>query len=202
MITTLFLSQGVPMLVAGDEFGRTQQGNNNAYCQDNEISWLHWDKADSEFLEFTRNIIKLRKNHPSFCRRRWFQGQPIKGVGLEDIAWFLPDGSEMSEEHWNNDFAKSLAIFLNGRGLHAVGPKGQNIMDDSFYLIFNAHHEPLDFKLPVSKYGKSWDLVLDTSKSVAEELKFDAGAELTAEGRSIIILKHPILYGNTGGDSK
>ena len=202
LITTLFLSQGVPMLVAGDEFGRTQQGNNNAYCQDNEISWLHWDKADNEFLEFTRNIIKLRKDHPTFCRRRWFQGQPIKGVGLEDIAWFMPDGSEMSEEHWNNDFAKSLAIFLNGRGLHAVGAKGQNIMDDSFYLIFNAHHEPLDFKLPTSKYGKSWDLVLDTSKAVTEEKRFDADAELTAEGRSILILKHPILYGKSGGDSK
>ena len=202
LITTLFLSQGVPMLVAGDEFGRTQHGNNNAYCQDNEISWLHWDKADVEFLEFTRNIVKLRKEHPTFCRRRWFQGQPIKGVGLEDIAWFMADGSEMSEEHWNTDFAKSLAIFLNGRGLHAVGSKGQNIMDDSFYLIFNAHHEPLDFKLPPAKYGKTWDLVLDTSKAVSEEKKIDANTELTAEGRSIIILKHTILYDKTGGDPK
>ena len=202
LITTLFLSQGVPMLVAGDEFGRTQLGNNNAYCQDNEISWLHWDKADHEFLEFTRKIISLRKEHPTFCRRRWFQGQPIKGVGLEDIAWLMPDGSEMSEEHWNNDFAKSLAIFLNGRGLHAVGPKGQSIMDDSFYLIFNAHHEPLDFKLPASKYGKTWELVLDTSKAVTEEKKLEADTELTAEGRSIVILKHPILYDKTGSGSK
>ena len=195
LITTLFLSQGVPMLVAGDELGRTQRGNNNAYCQDNEISWLNWDEADQEFIEFTRNIIKLRKDHPTFCRRRWFQGQPIKGVGLEDIAWFLPDGSEMSEEHWNNNFAKSLAIYLNGRGLHAVGPKGENIMDDSFYLIFNAHHEPLDFMLPAAKYGKTWDLVLDTSKHAIEPQQFDAEALVTAEGRSIVVLKHPILYG-------
>ena len=195
LITTLFLSQGVPMLVAGDELGRTQRGNNNAYCQDNEISWLNWDEADHEFIEFTRNIIKLRKDHPTFCRRRWFQGQPIKGVGLEDIAWFLPDGSEMSEEHWNNNFAKSLAIYLNGRGLHAVGPKGENIMDDSFYLIFNAHHEPLDFMLPAAKYGKTWDLVLDTSKHAIEPQQFDAEALVTAEGRSIVVLKHPILYG-------
>ena len=202
LMATLLLSQGVPMLVAGDEIGRTQQGNNNAYCQDNEISWMHWDKADQEFMEFTRNLIKLRKEHPTFCRRRWFQGQPIKGVGLEDIAWFLPDGSEMSEEHWNNDFAKSLAIYLNGRGLHAVGPKGEHIMDDSFYLIFNAHHEPLDFKIPTLKYGKTWDLVLDTSRPANEEKRFEAGALLTAEGRSIVVLKHPIMYGKNGGGSK
>jgi glycogen operon protein len=196
MTTTLFLSQGVPMLVAGDEFGRTQQGNNNAYCQDNEISWLNWDRADSEFLEYTRNIIRLRKEHPTFCRRRWFQGQPIKGIGLEDIAWFLPDGSEMSDEHWNNDFAKSLAIYLNGRGLHSVGPKGEIVVDDSFYLIFNAHHEQLQFKLPSPKYGKSWQIVLDTSKPTAEEKHFSSGGIITAEGRSIIALKHPLLYGN------
>ncbi len=145
-------------------------------------------------MEFTRNIIKLRKDHPTFCRRRWFQGQRIKGVGLEDIAWFLPDGSEMSDEHWNNDFAKSLAIYLNGRGLHAVGSKGENIMDDSFYLIFNAHHEPLDFKLPASKYGKTWDLVLDTSTPVLKEKNFAANTVVTVEGRSIVVVKHPILY--------
>lgn len=195
LMATLFLSQGVPMLVAGDEFGRTQLGNNNAYCQDNEISWLHWDESDKEFLEFTRKIIKLRQEHPIFCRRRWFQGQPIKGIGLDDIAWFLPDGSEMNDEHWTNDFAKSLAIYLNGRGLHAVGPKGENIMDDSFYLIFNAHHEPLDFKLPPSKYGKTWDLVLDTSRSNPKERNFAANEIITADGRSIVVVKHRILYG-------
>ncbi|RYZ49153.1 MAG: glycogen debranching enzyme GlgX, partial [Sphingobacteriales bacterium] len=113
LLVTLFLSQGVPMLLAGDEFSRTQRGNNNAYCQDNEISWLDWVNADKSLLEFTRKLIHLRKTHPVFCRHRWFQGQRIRGVGVEDIAWFLPDGSEMSEEHWNNDFAKSLAVYLN-----------------------------------------------------------------------------------------
>jgi glycogen operon protein len=196
LITTLFLSQGVPMLVAGDEIGRTQGGNNNAYCQDNETSWLHWDQADEEFLKFTQHIINLRKNHPTFCRRRWFQGQPIKGIGLEDIAWFLPDGSEMSDEHWNNDFAKSLAIYLNGRGIHSVGPKGESIMDDSFYLIFNAHHEPLKFTLPPEKYARTWIRILDTSYEDHEEKEFVANGVLTAEGRSIIVLKHQLLYGN------
>ncbi len=111
LITTLFLSQGVPMLVAGDEIGRTQGGNNNAYCQDNEISWLDWENADLEFLDYVRRLIHFVKAHPTFGRKRWFQGRPIKGVGLEDISWFLPDGNEMSEEHWNNGFAKSLAIY-------------------------------------------------------------------------------------------
>jgi isoamylase len=197
-LTTLFLSQGVPMLVAGDEMGRTQKGNNNAYCQDNEISWLHWDEIDEEFLAFTQKIIHLRKNHPSFCRRRWFQGQPIKGIGLEDLAWFLPDGSEMTEEHWMNDFAKSLAVYLNGRGIRVVGLKGENVIDDSFYIIFNAHHEALEYTLPLAKYGKQWYKVLDTSSThEADEITYAAGDTLTVEGRSILILRHPILYGKS-----
>lgn len=196
-ITTLFLSQGVPMLVAGDEIGRTQGGNNNAYCQDNEISWLNWEKADHEFLSYVKKVISIVKKHPTFCRRRWFQGQPIKGVGLEDINWFLPDGTEMTEEHWNNDFAKSLAIYLNGRGLHTVGPKGENIVDDNFFLIFNAHHEPLEFTLPRTKYGKQWQKVLDTSQPDHEEETYLAKESITAEGRSIIVLKHPLVYGQS-----
>ncbi len=197
-LTTLFLSQGVPMLVAGDEIGRTQNGNNNAYCQDNEISWLHWEAIDEEFLAFTQKIIHLRKNHPTFCRRRWFQGQPIKGIGLEDIAWFLPDSTEMTEEHWTNDFAKSLAVYLNGRGIHVVGPRGESVIDDSFYIIFNAHHEPLEYTLPPAKYGRQWYKVLDTSLSVGEdEPTYVAGDTLTVEGRSILILRHPILYGKS-----
>ncbi|HXR81901.1 MAG TPA: alpha-amylase family glycosyl hydrolase, partial [Saprospiraceae bacterium] len=163
LITTLFLSQGVPMLVAGDEIGRTQLGNNNAYCQDNEISWLDWENADLEFLDYVRRLIHFVKAHPTFGRKRWFQGRPIKGVGLEDIAWFLPDGSEMSDEDWNHHFAKSLAIYLNGRSLHLTGPKGEPIVDDSFYLIFNAHYGALEFSLPSPKYGKGWIKILDTT---------------------------------------
>lgn len=200
LLTTLFLSQGVPMLVAGDELGRTQKGNNNAYCQDNEISWIDWKHADQGLLTFTQKLIALRKTHPAFCRRRWFQGQPIKGVGVEDIAWFLPEGTEMTEEHWTTDFAKSLGVFLNGRGLHSVGLKGEHIIDDSFYVIFNAHHESLEYILPEVKYGKEWVVLLDTSEDDAvkdddkKSSQIKAGGKITAGGRSIILLQHTILH--------
>jgi isoamylase len=194
LLTTLFLSQGVPMLVAGDEISRTQQGNNNAYCQDNEISWLDWAHADEELLTFTRNLIKFRLQHPTFCRRRWFQGQPIKGAGVEDIAWFLPEGFEMNEEHWKNDFAKSLGIFLHGKGLHSVGYAGENIIDDSFYLIFNAHHEPLQFRLPEPKYGTEWMKILDTNISCVGRVQetFKARQIINVEGRSVVVLQHTL----------
>lgn len=190
LLTTLFLSQGVPMLLAGDEISRTQKGNNNAYCQDNEISWLNWKKADKELLQFTQKLIHFRKSHPAFRRRRWFQGQPIKGI--EDIAWFLHDGTEMSEEHWNTHFAKTLSVFLFGKGIHALGPKGEQITDDSFYLIFNAHHDALPFKLPSEKFGKTWTKVIDTSNSKIEpQGEYKAQEEITVAGRSIILLYHP-----------
>ncbi|GAA4424000.1 glycogen debranching protein GlgX [Pontibacter saemangeumensis] len=193
-LTTLLLSQGVPMIVAGDEFSRTQLGNNNAYCQDNAISWLDWDKADTDLLEFTRKLIELKKNHPVFCRRRWFQGQPIKGTGVYDIAWFLPEGNEMDDEHWNHDYAKSLAVFMNGHGIHSVGPKGEAVKDDSFYMIFNAHHEPITYKLPPKKYGEKWTKILDTSND-SFNVKHDIYAfrkTLKVEGRSMVLLRCPL----------
>ncbi len=195
LLTTLFLSQGVPMLLAGDEISRSQEGNNNAYCQDNEISWTSWQDADEELLTFTQQLIALRKDHPVFCRRRWFQGQPIKGIGLEDIAWFLPDGTEMSEEHWTSDFAKSMAVFLNGRGIHTPGPKGEQIIDDNFYLIFNAHHETLEYKLPGAKYAKSWTRLLSTAEGKIEPGEvYPAESVIQVEGRSILLLQQPTAY--------
>ena len=193
-LTSLFLSQGVPMIVAGDEFGRTQNGNNNAYCQDNEISWLNWAGADKDLLQFTQKIIQLRKKHPVFRRRRWFQGQPIKGVGLHDIAWFLPEGYEMPDENWNHDFAKSLAVFLSGQGLRSVGPKGEQIFDDSFYIIFNAHHDPLNFVLPPKRYGTRLIKVLDTAENFVDQEGpiFKASDSIIADSRSIILLKQPL----------
>ena len=191
-LATLFLSQGVPMLVAGDELSRTQNGNNNAYCQDNEISWINWEKADKDLLEFTKRIIHFRRNHPIFRRRRWFQGQPIKGTGLEDIEWFLPEGAEMNEEHWNQDFAKSLGVFLNGKGIRSAGPKGEQIVDDSFYLIFNAHDEALDFKLPPQKYGKQWTEVLNTAKDCDGRKVFGPEEVIPVESRSVVLLQCPI----------
>ncbi len=195
-LTTLFLSQGVPMIVAGDELSRSQQGNNNPYCQDNEISWIDWKSADKELLAFTQKLIHLRKKHPVFRRRRWFQGQPIKGVEVEDIAWFQPHAVEMNEENWNSGFAKSLGVYLNGKGIHSTGPKGETVIDDSFYIIFNAYQEPLSFKLPPVKYGISWSMVLDTSKNIITEEgeTYKAEDELKVDGRSVVMLKQPMQY--------
>jgi isoamylase len=191
LLTTLFLSQGIPMLVAGDEFGRSQQGNNNAYCQDNEISWLNWVKGDESLFAFTQQLIHLRKKHPVFCRRRWFQGMPIKGIGLEDIAWFLPEGTEMEEHNWKEDFAKSLAIYLNGQDLKSTGVHGERITDDNFYLMFNAHYEGLDYNLPNERYGIEWIKVLDTSIEgiIESPLRHFTGESIRVEGRSIVLLK-------------
>ena len=189
-LTTLFLSQGVPMLVAGDEWGRTQHGNNNAYCQDNGISWLDWATTDEKLLEFTRKIIRFRNKHPVFRRRNWFKGQPVKGQGLEDIAWFLPGGTEMTEQNWNHDYAKSLGVYLNGHGIHSLGPRGEQVIDDSFYIIFNAFHETLDYTLPPKKYGKKWQVEVTTADKKADSKNvFLAQDKMLVEGRSIIVLR-------------
>jgi isoamylase len=184
-------------LLSGDELGRTQQGNNNAYCQDNEISWINWADADEELLNFTQKLIQFRKNHPVFCRRRWFQGRQYRGV--EDIAWFKPDGSEMQEENWQNDFAKSLGIYFNGHGIYWPGPKGEHIVDDSFYVIFNAHVEPLAYKLPEEKYGDKWIKVLDTDQNSINDVEegaefFNAGNTLMIEPHAVVVLKHILTH--------
>ena len=194
-LTTLFLSQGVPMLLAGDEMGRTQNGNNNPYCQDNEISWINWQEADIELLEFTKKLIRGYKDHNVFSRRDWFKGQPIKGRGLTDIAWFSPDGKKMNEENWKQDFAKCLAVYLNGRGIHSLDYDGKPIVDDNFYLIFNAHSEPVEYKLPTRRYGAQWIKVIDTNTNfVAEEEgeRYRAAAKITVEGFSVVLLKQPL----------
>jgi isoamylase len=196
MLTTLFLSQGVPMLVAGDELSRSQGGNNNAYCQDNEISWINWEQADTRLHDFTRKLIKMRTTHAVFRRRRWFQGQPIHGLGLQDIAWFLPDGSEMSDEHWNEHHAKCLAMYLNGRGVHSRGAKGEVIIDDSFYVIFNAAHHPMDYQLPTEKYGPYWSKVLDTSQDFIDESStetYPPGGTISVASRAVVVLKNPVF---------
>lgn len=195
-LTTMFISQGVPMLVAGDEASRTQGGNNNAYCQDNEISWLDWQNADKELFTFTSKLIHFRRKHPVFRRRRWFKGQPIKGIGLEDINWFLPEGIEMPDESWNEDYAKSLAVFLNGKGIRTVGPKGEPILDDHFYVIFNAHHEAIDYVLPPEKYGNNWIKIIDSHTGFIEDTeegeRFKAEDKVTVESRSVVVFKQVV----------
>lgn len=180
------------MLVAGDEISRTQQGNNNAYCQDNEISWLNWNDVDQDLLKFTQKLIKLRNEHSVFSRKNWFKGVPVKDNGIEDIAWFLPDGTTMTEEHWNQNYAKSVAIFLNGKGLHAMDSKGNPVVDDSFYVIFNAHYEAVSYQIPGEGYGNQWDLAVDTSQPSGseQEKQYQAGETIQVEGRSVVALQH------------
>lgn len=197
LLTTLILSQGVPMLLAGDEMSRTQYGNNNAYCQDNELSWINWDKADTKLLHFTQKLIHLQKKHQVFCRRGWFKGLSIKGK--RDIAWFAPDGSPMQEDHWKEYFAKTLAVYLNGEGIDVLGYKGERIVDDSFVLLFNAHYEDVHFTLPSIMTGHQWTKVLDTDKDFLDEngcgCEFKAGTVVEVPSRSVIMLKGALASG-------
>jgi glycogen operon protein len=185
-LTTLLLSQGVPMLLGGDEIGRTQRGNNNAYCQDNEISWYDWAQGDRKLIEFTRRLTQLRHRHPVFCRRRWFQGRPIHGTQVSDIGWFTPSGTEMSEEDWQAGFAKSLGVFLNGRGISTPNERGEPVLDSSFYVMFNAHHEALEFTMPEEKWGCRWAGVLNTAEDTDRLAEKDFGPELEAGGRMLV----------------
>lgn len=190
MLVTLFLSQGVPMLLAGDEHGRTQQGNNNAYCQDNEISWLNWANVDVSLLDFTKKLIHFRREHPVFCRRKWFQGLPIRGTGVEDIVWFLPDASEMDDHHWQEDYARSLAVFLNGAGIRSVDTDGKKIVDANFYLLFNAYWEDVTYTLPGENYGAGWFKILDTNNDTIESFgNYSAGDSILVPSRSILLFQ-------------
>lgn len=194
LLATLFLSQGVPMLLSGDEIGNSQKGNNNTYCQDNELGWINWENKDEELLEFTRWLIAFRKKHPSFCRHGWFQSLPIHGEQTNDIAWFLPEGQEMSDEHWQTGMAKSLGIYLNGRGFHYCGPKGETITDDHFYIIFNGHSEPVNFTLPSESYSPEWTNVLDTGVYSVnqEETSYKAGDIIPVKAHSVMLFSHAL----------
>lgn len=188
---TLFLSQGVPMLLGGDEISRTQQGNNNAYCQDNEISWYDWENADKDFLSFCQKLILYCKSHPVFRRRRWFYGQPIHGSEVKDIAWFTLEGEQMSEQDWGLGYAKSLGVFLNGATIPNPHPRGEPVKDDNFYVIFNAHHEALTFTLPGINWGTLWVKELDTNMGWLENNEaLKAESQIKVEGRSIVMLRH------------
>ena len=166
MLATLLLSQGIPMLLGGDEIGRTQRGNNNAYCQDNEISWFDWSKVDQDMLEFACELIRFRLKHPIFRRRRFFHGRPVRGTGLIDIGWLLPDGELMTDDDWNVGFARSLAVFLNGEGIPDPDPRGGRIIDDSFYMMFNGHYEPLEFVLPDPGWSTTWREMIRTGEGM------------------------------------
>jgi isoamylase len=187
-LATLFLSQGVPMMLHGDELGRTQHGNNNAYAQDNAISWVDWVNADSDLLAFTRTVSQLRAEHPVFRRRRFFDG--LGGDGLGDVAWLKPDGTDMTGRDWTAGFAKSLTVFLNGEAIREPGRQGERIVDDSFLLLFNASEDALEFSVPGAKYGEAWEPVLDTADDdLRERVAVLAGERLKVISRSLVVLK-------------
>lgn len=164
---TLLLSQGVPMILAGDEQGHSQSGNNNPYCQDNELSWLDWSQADGEQLEFVRGLLRFRAKHPVFRRRRWFEGRSIRGSQVHhDIGWFRPDGTEMSDEDWRASYAKAMGVFLNGNGITSTDERGHKVRDDSFYVIFNADADPKAFALPKELEGQKWSIVIDSDSGI------------------------------------
>jgi isoamylase len=197
LLATLLLSQGVPMLLGGDEFGRSQHGNNNAYCQDNELSWYRWDEVDEDLLAFTRHLVELRKAHPVFRRRRWFQGRPLHGASITDIGWFTPDGEEMDDDDWEASFARSLVVFLNGRGIDTPDLRGEPIVDDSFLVVFNGHHDALDVTLPPDAFGQRWEVVVDTTSvhgdpspnNGNDREQLEAGQTREVVGRSLLVLR-------------
>ena len=194
LLATLLLSQGVPMLLGGDELGRTQGGNNNGYCQDSEISWYDWSlaSANESLLAFTRAVARLRTEHPVFRRPRFFQGRALHGKGTKDIGWFTPDGAEMSQADWSDGLARSIAVYLNGDAIGALDQRGDPVTDDTFMLLLNAWHEPLDFTLPGGEWGESWALVVDTATGqCAEDDEAPRKAEETVvlEGRSLVLMR-------------
>ena len=192
LLATLLLSQGVPMLQAGDETGRTQHGNNNAYCQDNEISWVSWtdDAPRGRLFEFATRLIALRRAHPIFRRRNFFTGETAAG-GAKDIVWLKPDGVEMTPDEWAKDFARCLGVYLAGDALNETDTLAQRVSDKSFLMLFNAHHDAIAFRLPEIGGPAEWHLQFDTALengAPAASSAF-AGAEYPLQGRSLVLLE-------------
>ncbi|MFP5487873.1 MAG: glycogen debranching protein, partial [Acidimicrobiia bacterium] len=189
---TLLLSQGVPLLSGGDEIGRTQLGNNNGYCQDSELSWHDWTAVDVEFLEWTRRLVAFREAHPVFRRRRWFQGRRIRGI--DDMAWFRPDGDEMSDTDWEQGHAKAVGVFVNGESIQTTDQFGSRILDDSFYLVFNASELDLEWRVPGPRWGAEWVVELDSAFPARgnpgeQPRQLRAGETFTCINRSSLVLR-------------
>jgi glycogen operon protein len=191
-LATLLLSQGVPMLLHGDEMSRTQQGNNNGYCQDSALTWMDWENVDEGLLAFTTRLIALRTEHPIFRRRRFLSGRPVRraeGEPVEDVLWFTPAGEVMSDDDWDAGFAKSLAMYLNGHGIRETDERGEQVVDDCFYLAFNASEEPIEYTLPSSEYAVGWTVVVDTANlGPMEHEEIKAGETFTVSARATVVL--------------
>jgi len=207
-LATLFLSQGVPMLLSGDEIGRTQKGNNNAYCQDNEISWVDWklDKPRRELLEFSRCVIRLMNEHPVLRRRHFFQGRHIRGSEVKDLAWFRPDGKEMNDEDWNNSETRCFGLRLAGDAIEELDARGNRIVDDTLLILLNAYHEAIRFTLPAHRRKVRWEAVMDTNDSQFGKTAHRAmrgGDTYDLKARSLALLRLPKpLEGENGGESR
>jgi glycogen operon protein len=199
VVATLMVSQGVPMLLHGDELGRTQRGNNNVYCQDNPIAWIDWRNIDRRLLRFVGGMIAFRHAHPVLRRRRWFIGTSERGHEQSDIGWYTPHGSDMSDYDWSVGFARSLAVVLDGHEIPSPDAQGHQVLDSSFTILFNAHHEPVAFTLPVPARAGSWIQVLDTTDGhppllapSPDDEGFTKGDEVTVTPRAIVILEDPL----------
>jgi isoamylase len=192
LLATLLLSQGVPMLYQGDDIGHTQLGNNNAYCQDSSISWVNWDlqPQDRDLLAFVQRLINLRKRHPIFRRRHFFQGRPIKGANIKDVLWLNPAGHEMSEDEWRDSSVRCLGMFLSGQGLDETDERGRRLSDENFLVLLNAHHEDVEFVLPAYRPGARWTAWMDTSREggLRPADTYDSGASYPLQARSMVVL--------------
>jgi glycogen operon protein len=190
-MTTLLLSEGVPMLLAGDELCHSQQGNNNAYCQDNELTWVNWELTEEQqaWHEFVRSLAQLRRTQPVFQRRKFFQGRAIHGEGIQDISWFEPSGQEMTEEAWNTEYTRCLGVRLAGDLIGEVDERGENIVGDTILLLLNAHHEAIPFTLPATREGELWERLLDTAEPQGTPLTCAGGQQYQLQGRSMAVLR-------------
>ena len=191
-IATMMLSQGVPMLSHGDELGRTQFGNNNGYAQDNELTWIDWESVDQPLIEFTAALARLRKDHPTFRRTRFFDGRPVKmeeGRPIPDVVWLRPDGTLMQPEDWDSGFGRTVGIFLNGRGIRERDKWGEEITDRHFIVLFNAGDEPVDFKIPAPRYGPEWDVMVDTAGDWANTGPVSPGSRIPLQAKALVVLR-------------
>lgn len=191
-IATLLLSQGVPMLLHGDELGRTQGGNNNGYAQDNEVTWVDWSAPDQPLLEFTAALARLRREHPTFRRRRFFDGRPVRreeGAPIPDIVWARPDGSQMQPEDWDSGFGRAVAVFLNGDGIRERDRRGEPISDAHFIVLFNAGDGSVDFLIPAVEFSPEWDVIVDTAGIHANTEPIEPGSTLSVPARSLMVLR-------------
>jgi len=191
-LATLLLSQGVPMIAHGDELGRTQDGNNNGYAQDNELTWVDWESADLPLVEFTAAVARLRRDHPTFRRSRFFDGRPVRsddGERVPDVVWLRPDGRRMEPEDWDSGFGLAIGVFLNGQGIREKGRRGRPVTDQNFLVYFNSGTDAVELALPDERHGHAWEVMIDTAGERADGGSLDPGASVPLEAHSLLVLR-------------